>query len=262
MLIDSHCHLDYPELAAELPEILSRAASAGIDAMLTIGTQIGEFDSVRAIAEAHNNIYCSVGTHPHDSGKETEVTAEQLVTLASCEKVVGIGETGLDFYYDNSPREVQERSFRIHLRAARTAGLPVIVHTRGADDETIEILRDEAKQGAVTGVIHCFSVGRAVAEVALELGLFISISGIVTFKNAGELREIVRDLPLNRLLVETDAPFLAPVPHRGKRNEPSFVVHTAELVAELQGVSVEELGHATTENFFRLFTKAAVHRST
>lgn len=257
MLIDSHCHLDYPDLVARLPEVLSRAAEAGVDAMLTIGTQISQFDGVRAIADAHENIFCSVGTHPHESGEEEEISTADLVSLTKSPKVVGIGETGLDFFYDNSPRDTQERCFRTHIAASRETGLPVIIHTRGADDETIEILRDEAGKGAFPGVIHCFSVGREVAEAALDLGLYISISGIVTFKKADELREIVRDVPTDRLLIETDAPFLAPIPNRGKPNEPSFVVHTAEKVAELKGLSLAQLGEATSDNFYRLFDKAA-----
>ncbi len=257
MLVDSHCHLDYPDFTEELPAVLERAKAAGVGHMVTICTQLSKFDGVKAVAEAHDNIYCSVGIHPHDAGKESRTTVQELVELTRHPKVVGIGETGLDFYHDNSPRDDQEASFRIHIGAARETGLPLIIHTREADDKTIEILEQEQKKGAFPGLIHCFSVGRGVAEAAIGHGMYISLSGILTFKNSGELRDIVKDLPLDRLLVETDAPFLAPVPKRGKRNEPSFVRHTAEFAADLLGIPFAELEQATTDNFFRLFSKAA-----
>ena len=257
MLVDSHCHLDYPDFAEELPAVLDRAKAAGVGHMVTICTQLSKFDGVKAVAEAHDNIYCSVGIHPHDAGKEPQTTVRELVELTSHPKVVGIGETGLDFYYDNSPRDDQEASFRIHIGASRETGLPLIIHTREADDKTIEILDEEQEKGAFPGLIHCFSVGRGVAEAAIRHGMYISLSGILTFKNSAELRDIVKDLPLDRLLVETDAPFLAPVPKRGKRNEPSFVRHTAEFAADLLGISFTEMEQATTDNFFRLFSKAA-----
>ncbi len=257
MLVDSHCHLDYPDFAEELPAVLERAKAAGVGHMVTICTRLSKFDGVKAVAQAHDNIYCSVGIHPHDAGKEPRTTVQELVELTNHPKVVGIGETGLDFYYDNSPRDDQEESFRIHIGASRETGLPLIVHTRDADDKTIEILDEEQEKGAFPGLIHCFSVGRGVAEAAIEHGMYISLSGILTFKNSVELRDIVKDLPLDRLLVETDSPFLAPVPQRGKRNEPSFVRHTAEFAADLLGISFAELEQATTDNFFRLFSKAA-----
>ena len=257
MLVDSHCHLDYPDFAEELPAVLERAKAAGVGHMVTICTRLSKFDGVKAVAEAHDNIYCSVGIHPHDAGKEPRTTVQELVELTRHPKVVGIGETGLDFYYDNSPRDDQEASFRIHIGAARETGLPLIIHTRDADDKTIEILDQEQKKGAFPGLIHCYSVGRGVAEAAIRHGMYISLSGILTFKNSGELQDIVKDLPLDRLLVETDAPFLAPVPQRGKRNEPSFVRHTAEFAADLLGIPFAELERATTGNFFRLFSKAA-----
>lgn len=257
MLVDSHCHLDYPDFAEELPAVLERAKAAGVGHMVTICTQLSKFDGVKAVAEAHDNIYCSVGIHPHDAGKEPGTTVQELVELTRHPKVVGIGETGLDFYYDNSPRDDQEASFRIHIGAARETGLPLIIHTRDADDKTIEILDQEQEKGAFPGLIHCFSVGRGVAEAAIRHGMYISLSGILTFKNSAELQDIVKDLPLDRLLVETDAPFLAPVPERGKRNEPSFVRHTAEFAADLLGIPFAELEQATTDNFFRLFSKAA-----
>ena len=255
MFVDSHCHLDFPEFAAEMPEILARAEAAGVGKMVTIGTKVADFGRVRAIAEAHGNVYCSVGTHPHDAAIEPDVTADALARLADHPKVVGIGETGLDFYYDNSPRDAQEHAFRAHIEAARLAEVPLIVHTRGADDDTVRVLRDEYDKAPFTGLIHCFSVGAGLAKAALEIGLYISVAGIVTFKKADELRDTVAGLPLDRLLVETDAPYLAPVPMRGKRNEPAFVVHTAQKVAELKGCAMDELGAATTANFHRLFTK-------
>jgi TatD DNase family protein len=258
MLVDSHCHLNYPGLVEELPEVLARAGEAGITHMVCICSRLSEFDDIRKIAEAHDHIFCTVGIHPHDSGNEPETDVQTLVELAQHPKVVGIGETGLDFFYDNSPQDIQERNFRTHIRAARETGLPLIVHTRDADEKTIEVLRDEFNTGgAFPGLIHCFSTGRAVADCALELGLYISLSGIVTFKNADDLRDVVKDLPHDRVLVETDSPFLAPIPHRGKRNEPAFVVHTATAVAELLGVPFSDLGALTNENFFRLFTKAS-----
>ncbi len=256
MLIDSHCHLDFPELAADEAGVLTRARSAGVAGMLTIGTRLDQFDKVRAIAERHDNIWCSVGVHPHEAKEEGQRAPDRLVEATRHPKVVGVGETGLDFYYEHSPRAEQAESFRTHIAAARRSGLPLIVHTRDADRETSDILEDEHAKGAFTGLIHCFSAGPEVARRALALGLYISISGIVTFKAADSLRAIVRDIPLERLLVETDAPYLAPVPERGKTNEPAFVAHTAAKVAELKGVSLRELEAATTDNFFRLFAKA------
>lgn len=256
MLIDSHCHLDFPELASDESGVLARARTAGIAGMLTIGTRLDQFDRVRAIAERHGNVWCSVGVHPHEAKEEGQSDPARLIEAARHPKVVGIGETGLDFFYEHSPREEQAESFRTHISAAREAGLPLIVHTRDADQETGDILEDEYRKGAFPGLIHCFSSGPEVARRALALGMYISISGIVTFKAAETLRTIVRDLPLERLLVETDAPYLAPVPKRGKTNEPAFVTHTAAKVAELKGISVGELEAATTENFFRLFAKA------
>jgi TatD DNase family protein len=256
MLIDSHCHLDFEDFGAERDEVLARARRAGIGGMLTICTKVTEFPAVRALAEVHDDIWCSVGIHPHEAAHQPETTTASLVEMARHPKVVGIGETGLDFHYDHSPHERQEAVFRAHAGAAREAGLPLIVHTRNADDDTARILREECRDGTLKGVIHCFSSGRQLAENAIELGFFISLSGIVTFKTAEELRGIARDVPLDRLLVETDAPYLAPVPHRGRRNEPAFVVHTAALVAGLRGLEPEALAQATTENFFRLFDKA------
>jgi TatD DNase family protein len=223
--------------------------------MLTIGTRLDQFERVRAIAERHGNVWCSVGVHPHEAKDEGQSAPDRLIEAARHPKVVGIGETGLDFHYDHSPRDEQALSFRAHIAASRETGLPLIVHTRNADAETGDILEDEYGKGAFPGLIHCFSSGPEVARRALALGLYISISGIVTFKAAEELRGIVRDIPLDRLLVETDAPYLAPVPRRGKTNEPAFVAHTAAKVAELKDIGIAELEAATTDNFFRLFTK-------
>jgi len=251
MLVDSHCHLDYAT-AEERPEILARARRAGVGTLLTISTKLSEFAAVRAIAESDPNIWCSVGIHPHEAEAEGDAV-NQLVALTRHEKVVGIGETGLDFYYEHSPRVRQTQVFRAHCAASRETNYPLIIHSRDADAETAAVLGEEK---VTSGVIHCFSTGRELAEAALALGFYISLAGILTFKNAEELRAIARDIPLDRLLIETDAPYLAPVPMRGKRNEPAFVVHTAAKLAELKGISVAELARATSENFFRLFTKA------
>ena len=252
-LVDSHCHLDFPDFAAERDAVIGRARAAGIETMLTISTRLDQFAGVRAIAEAYDGIWCSVGVHPHEAANHNELLAEELVALAEHPKVVGIGETGLDFHYDLSPRDVQAWVFRAHIAASRAIGLPLIIHAREADREIALILEEERPP---PGVLHCFSSGRALAEAAITLGFYISISGIVTFRNAEDLRAIVRDLPLDRLLIETDAPYLAPVPYRGKRNEPAFIATTAAVVAQLKGVKESHLAAATRENFFRLFTKA------
>lgn len=257
MLIDSHCHLDFPELAGDLSGVLSRASQAGVALVQTIGTRLSRFSAVRALAEGDPRIYCSVGIHPHNVAEEEPATTDGLLALSRHPKVIGIGETGLDFHYDYGPRDLQATSFRKHIAAARESGLPLIVHSRAADQETIAILRDEAAQGAFPGVIHCFTAGPALAAAAVDLGLYISFSGILTFKNAANLRDIARTLPIERILVETDAPYLAPVPHRGRPNEPAFVALTARLLAELRGMSTEAMAQATTENFFRLFSKVS-----
>ncbi|HJR56318.1 MAG TPA: TatD family hydrolase [Rhizomicrobium sp.] len=256
MLIDSHCHLDFPELAIDADGVVARAGAAGVGAMVTIGTELARFPGVLAVAERFPNVWCSVGTHPHESGKELVTDPAPLLEHTDHPKVVGIGETGLDYYYEHSPRAPQIESFRAHIDAARTTRLPVIVHTRDADDDTIRVLEEEMEKGAFTGVIHCFTGTQRLADTALALGLSISVSGIATFKNSTALRDVIKSVPLDRLLVETDAPFLAPVPHRGKTNEPAFVVHTAAMLAGLKGVSADELAAVTTGNFFRLFSKA------
>jgi len=254
-LVDSHCHLDFPDYAGKVDEVMARAQAAGVDVCLSIGTELKRFAGVRAVAEKFPNVWCSVGVHPHEAEKELQDDEAALIRETAHPKVVGIGETGLDYYYEHSPRQLQQQNFRAHIAAARQTGLPVIVHTRDADDDTIDILRDEMGKGAFTGLIHCFTGTQKLADAALELGLYISVSGIATFKNSTALRDVIKTVPLERLLVETDAPFLAPVPYRGKTNEPAFVVHTAKMLAELKGVPESQLAQATTENFFRLFSK-------
>ncbi|MQX36982.1 TatD family hydrolase [Roseospira navarrensis] len=256
MLVDSHCHLDFPDLAEDLDEVVARAHRAGVGHMLTICTHVTRFERVLATARRFDTVDCTVGIHPHEAGTEPETAAETLMEMARDPKVVGFGETGLDFFYEHSPREAQARSFREHIRAAREMGLPVIVHTRDADPETIRILEEEQAKGPFPGLIHCFSSGPELAEKAVEMGMMISVSGIATFKKADALRDTIRAVPLDHLLVETDAPYLAPVPKRGKRNEPAFTVHTAAVVAEVKGMAPAELAEATTANFYRLFTKA------
>lgn len=256
MLVDSHCHLDFPDFAEDRNAVLARAKAAGVGLMVTISTKVSEANKIIALAEAHDELVCSVGIHPHEAGREPETDAAQLVALAAHDKVVGIGETGLDYFYEHSPREAQQRNFRAHIGAARDSGLPLIVHARDADEDTADILEDEMARGAYPGLIHCFTAGPELAKRALDIGFYISISGIATFKNATELRETIQAVPLDRLLVETDAPFLAPVPNRGKRNEPAFVADTARMLAELKGISADELARITTDNFFTLFTKA------
>ena len=255
LLVDSHCHLDFPDFAEDRDGVIARARDAGVALMVTICTKVSHFPEILAIAEAYENVYCSVGIHPHEAGSEPEVSAADLVEMARHPKVVGIGETGLDFYYEHSPREAQARSFRAHIAAARATGLPLIVHTRDADTETRAILAEEVRQGAFPGVIHCFSSGRDLAEEAVALGFYISASGIMTFKKAEDLRAAFAAVPAERLLVETDAPYLAPVPKRGKTNEPAFVQHTAAKLAELHGMSPEAMAEVTTANFLRLFSK-------
>jgi TatD DNase family protein len=256
MLVDSHCHLDFPALSADRDAVVARARAAGIGTMLTIGTKLKAFDGVRAVAEAYEGIYCSVGIHPHEAEAEPGVQAEQLLARADHPKVVAFGETGLDYYYEHASRDAQKANFRAHIRAARTAGLPVIVHTRDADEDTEALLRDEMSRGAFTGVLHCFTSGERLARAAIEFGFYVSFSGILTFKKTEALQAIARDLPLDRILVETDAPYLAPTPHRGRCNEPAFVVHTAAKLAALRGTTPEAIADATTQNFHRLFAKA------
>ena len=256
MLVDSHCHLEFPDFAAEQQAVIDRARAAGIGHFLTICTRVHRFDEIAAVAEAHDDISCSLGTHPHSAEEEGDITTARLVELGQHPKVVAIGETGLDYFYDNSPRELQQEAFRRHIRAALELDMPVIVHTRDADEDTMRILREEGQGTGLTGVLHCFSSSPQLAGDAVEFGFHISFSGILTFKKAEELRETAKTVPLDRLLVETDAPFLAPIPQRGKRNEPAFVVHTAKVLAGLHNLEPTALGELTTRNFFGLFRKA------
>lgn len=254
-LIDSHCHLDFPDFAPELDAVVDRARAAGVGRMITISTRVDQFASISALADSYPDIFCTVGTHPEHANEETDVTADHLTDLALHPKCVGIGETGLDYHYDTVPHDVAERVFRTHIAAARQSGLPLVIHAREADEDIAGILRDEMGKGAFTGLLHCFTSSRMLAETALSLGLFISFSGVLTFKKAENLREVALAVPLDRLLVETDAPFLAPVPYRGKRNEPAFVAETARFLAELKGVSVETMATETSANVLRLFSK-------
>lgn len=260
MLVDSHCHLDFPDFADELPAVVERAQAAGVRHMLTIGTHLSRFDNVQAIAARFDGVTCTVGVHPHHAQPEAPFTSvERLVELSQRPKVVGIGESGLDYHYDKSPRDVQEESFRKHIRACLETQLPLVVHTREAEADTIRILREEAAGAGLTGVLHCFTGSRALAEDGLDFGFEISFSGIATFRNSQDLRDVFKIVPLDRLLVETDAPYLAPVPFRGKRNEPAYVAHTAAVAAEVKEVSLAELSVRTTANFFRLFPRALAH---
>ncbi len=255
MLVDSHCHLDFPDFADERDAVVARALASGVGRMITISTRVRRFDQIRAIAEAYENVWCSIGTHPHNAAEELDVTADDLVALSAHPKVVAIGEAGLDYYYDRSPRDAQAQGFRTHIKAARRTQLPLVIHARSADEDMETILREEMGKGAFPFILHCFSSGRRLAEVGVELGGYVSFSGILTFKNSQELRDIARDVPRDRLLVETDAPYLAPVPHRGQRNEPAYVANTAAVLAETIDVSAAEIAAITTENVLRLFTK-------
>ena len=257
MLVDSHCHLDFPDFAAERDDIVARARNAGVGTMLSISTKLSTFEGVRQVAESYPDVYCTVGVHPHEADREEGADdASRLIALAGHPKVVGLGETGLDYYYAHSSRANQRAAFEAHISAARETGLPVVVHTRDAEADTMEILRQQTGKGGLAGVLHCFTGTRRLADFALEIGFYVSFSGILTFKNADDLRETAKSMPLDRLLVETDAPYLAPMPMRGKRNEPAFVAHTAAYLAELRGLAAEDLATATTDNFFRLFAKA------
>ena len=255
MLVDSHCHLDFPDFAEERAAIVARALAAGIGRMVTISTRVKRFDQIIGIAETFDEVYCSVGTHPHNAAEELDVTAEDLVRLSAHPKVVAIGEAGLDYFYDKAPRDAQAQGFRTHIAAARETGLPLVIHSRDADDDMAAILEEETGKGAFPFILHCFSSGRRLAQVGVALGGYVSFSGILTFKNSMELRAIAADVPRDRLLVETDAPYLAPIPFRGKRNEPAYVANTAKVLAETIGVSEAEIADITTDNVFRLFAK-------
>lgn len=255
MLVDSHCHLDFPDFSEELEDIISRATQAGVGRLITISTKVRELPKLIAIAERFPSVYCSVGTHPHHADDEDGISTAELVELTRHPKVVALGEAGLDYFYQFGSREAQHRGFRAHIAAARESGLPLVIHSREADDDCAAILGEEMAEGAFPALLHCYTGGKHLAHKAIELGLSISFTGILTFKKSQELRDLAAELPLDRLLIETDAPYLAPGKFRGKRNEPAFVVETAKALAEIKGVSFEELANATTDNFFRLFTK-------
>lgn len=257
MLVDHHCHLDFPEFAPDLAGVVARAKAAGVGTMVTISTRIRKFDQILAVAERFDDVWCSVGTHPHNADEERGIPSSEIVTLSQHPKVVAVGEAGLDYYYKNGSPEAQAEGFRAHIAAARETGLPLEIHTREADADTLAILEDEHKKGAFPAVLHCYTGGRELALRAVDLGLYVSFSGVISFKKTEALQEIARDVPLDRILVETDAPFLAPVPKRGKTCEPAFVTHTAAFIAEKRGVRYEDLDRTTSANFYRLFAKAA-----
>lgn len=256
MLVDSHCHLDFPELATDRAGVLARAKAAGVERVVTISTRVERFDEIRAIAEENAEVWCSVGTHPHHADQELHIQVDDLVRLAEHPKCIAIGEAGLDYFYDNAPKQAQETGFRRHIAAARITGLPLVIHARSADEMTAAILRDEAEQGAFPFVLHCYTGGLELAKVGLSLGGYVSFSGIITFKNAESIREVARMVPNDRFLVETDAPYLAPNPHRGETNEPAYTRHTAEYLASVRSTSFEALAAVTSDNFYRLFSKA------
>jgi TatD DNase family protein len=255
MLVDHHCHLDFPQLAEDRAGVLARARAAGVGVMVTISTRIRRLPELIAIAEEHENVYCSVGTHPHNAHEELDIPLEEIVRLSRHPKVVAIGEAGLDYFYKHSTSEAQAEGFRRHIAAARLTGLPLEIHTRDADADTARILEEEHARGPFPAILHCYTGGPDLAARALGLGLYVSFTGVVTFKKSDALREIAKSVPLDRLLVETDAPFLAPEPYRGKTNEPAYVVHTADALAKVKGVTLEEIAAATNANFFRLFGK-------
>ena len=255
MIVDSHCHLDFKEFSADRDAIVRRAKEAGVGAMVTISTRVKEFDRIREIVETYDNVFGSVGTHPHNADEELDVSAEDLIRIAEHPKIVAIGEAGLDYHYDHAPRDAQAQGFRTHIAAARETGLPLVIHAREADEDMIRILEDESAKGAFPAVLHCYSSGAELARQGVALGLYVSFSGILTFKNSQYVRDIAMSVPDDRILVETDAPYLAPAPHRGQTNEPSYTVHTAQVLADIRGWTFEKAAQCTTENFARLFTK-------
>ena len=255
MLIDTHCHLDFPDFEAERDDIGARAHAAGVKQMITISTRVRKFPAILAIAERYPSVFCSVGTHPHNADEELDIPVSELVALSAHPRVVAIGEAGLDYHYDNAPREAQAIGLRNHIAAARETGLPLVIHSRSADEDMAAILTEETGKGAFPFLLHCFSSGPDLARIGVELGGYVSFSGILTFPKSEELREIAKTVPLGRMLVETDAPYLAPKPYRGKRNEPAYVAHTAAVLAETLGVSTDEIARITTENAFRIFSK-------
>jgi TatD DNase family protein len=255
MLIDTHCHLDFPDFDAERDAIIERARAAGVEQMITISTRVKKFDTILAIAENYANVFCSVGTHPHNADEELDIETDDLVRLSAHPKVVAIGEAGLDYFYDNGPRDAQAIGLRRHIAAARQTQLPLVIHSRSADDDMAAILTEETGKGAFPFLLHCFSSGPELAKVGVDLGGYISFSGILTFPKSEELREIAKTVPHDRMIVETDAPYLAPKPFRGKRNEPAYVAHTAQVLAETIGVSTDDIAAITTDNAFRAFSK-------
>jgi len=255
MLVDSHCHLDFPDFADTLDDVVTRARAADIGRIVSISTRVARHDGLVAIAERFPDVFCSVGTHPHHAHEEPDVTTADLIARTRHPKVVAIGEAGLDYHYDFSPRDAQERGFRRHIAAARESGLPLVIHAREADADVARILEEESGKGPFPAVLHCYTGGRDLARRAIALGLSISFTGILTFKNSAELREIAAELPADRIMVETDAPYLAPGKFRGKRNEPAYVVETAKVLAQTRSVAFDEIARQTTDNFFRLFSK-------
>jgi len=262
MLVDSHCHLDFPDFADDLDAIVARAAAAGIGRIVTISTRVRRLSQLLDIAGRFPNVYCSVGTHPHHADEEDEIAADELIELTKHPKVVALGEAGLDNFYQHGSREAQERGFRAHIAAARATGLPLVIHTRDADEDCGRILEDEMTKGSFRAVLHCYTGGRELAMKAISLGLSISFTGIITFKKSEALRALAAELPADRIMVETDSPYLAPGKFRGKRNEPSYVVEVAKVLAETRGVSLEEISRQTTGNFFRLFSKVPAVETT
>lgn len=256
MLIDHHCHLDFPDFASDLDAVVGRARAAGVVEMVTISTHVRRFDRLKAIVDRFDGVYASVGTHPHNADEERGISARELIELSQHPKVVAIGEAGLDYFYRKSSPEAQAEGFRTHIAAAREAGLPLEIHTRDAEDDTLAILTEEYRKGPFPAVLHCYTGGRELALRAVDMGLYVSFSGVVSFKKADVLRALAAELPLERILVETDAPFLAPDPFRGKTNEPAFVVYTARAIAAARGIPEAEFAAATTTNFYRLFAKA------
>lgn len=255
MLVDSHCHLDFPGLCEDVTDVRARAEAAGVGLMVTISTRIRQMDKILPIAEGHENIYCSVGTHPHNASEEAELGLDDILKFTDHPKVVAIGEAGLDYFYDNGDPVDQAKGFRAHIAAARQTGLPLVIHTRDAEEDTAKILKEETEKGAFPFLLHCFTASQELADVAISLGGYVSFSGVLTFKISDALREVARQLPEDRILVETDAPYLAPVPKRGKPNEPAFVAHTAQVLGETRGLSGEKIAQVTSDNFFRLFSK-------
>ena len=255
MLVDSHCHLDFPDFADDLDGIVSRAEAAGIARMVTISTRVRRIETLLAITARFPNVYCSVGTHPHQADEEDGISSDELIALTRRPKVVALGEAGLDYFYEHGSREAQARGFRTHIAAARATGLPLVIHTREADEDCGRIPDEEMTKGAFRAVLHCYTGGRELALKAVAHGLYIGFTGILTFKKSQALRDLAAELPADRILVETDAPYLAPGKFRGKRNEPSYVVETAKVLAETRGVSLDEISRQTTDNFFRLFDK-------